>query len=286
MTLLELQQKIENKDAKLGVIGLGYVGLAVACEYSRVGFQVTGVDINVERIDQINQGRCPIEGEEPELSDLLAEVISAGRLIASRNYQELSNADAVLICVETPVEDDHKPKYAALLTACEQLGQVLKKDALVIIESTVAPGTCENIVKPALEKTTRERMNDGFYLGTCPERVMPGRLLKNLRTMNRVCGASNLDTSDVMISLYRKIVQADLDPSDLLTAELVKTTENAYRDVQIAFANEVALICEAVGGDYHRASERSRRWSRPESGRRSQPSGKPSHSPRPWRELR
>jgi len=255
MSLIELRQKIQNKDAKLGVIGLGYVGLAVACEFSRVGFMVTGIDINLDRIDQINQGKSPIEGEEPELSDLLVDMISAGRLIASSNYQELANADVILICVETPVGDDHKPKYNALLTACDQLGQVLKKGTLVIIESTVAPGTCENIVKPALEKSTGMRLGDGFYLGTCPERVMPGKLLKNLRSMNRVCGASNLETSDVMISLYREIVKADLDPSDLLTAELVKTTENAYRDVQIAFANEAALICEAIGGDVWRVRE-------------------------------
>ena len=133
--------------------------------------------------------------------------------------------------------------------ACQQLAEVLRPGVLVIVESTIAPGTIDNVVRPLLEQESGLRVNQDFYLGACPERVMPGKLLANLRHMNRVCGGSTPETSAVMVTLYRQIVEADLDMADPVTAELVKTTENAYRDVQIAFANEVALICEAVGAN-------------------------------------
>jgi UDP-N-acetyl-D-mannosaminuronic acid dehydrogenase len=112
-----------------------------------------------------------------------------------------------------------------------------------------------DLVLPLLEKHSHKKLNDGFYLGNCPERVMPGKLLKNLKTMSRVVGGMTSETSEVMIAMYKNIVEADLDPSDCITAELVKTVENAYRDVQIAFANEVALVAEAAGGDVWKVRE-------------------------------
>ena len=125
----------------------------------------------------------------------------------------------------------------------------------MIVESTIAPLTMKETVLPLLEQSSGRKVNSDFYLGNCPERVMPGKLLKNLRTLSRVCGGMTPETAETMIALYRHIVQADLDPADCITAELVKTTENAYRDVQIAFANEVALICEAVGADVWKVRE-------------------------------
>ncbi|MCI0395878.1 MAG: nucleotide sugar dehydrogenase [Chloroflexi bacterium] len=255
MLLAELRGKIENKQAVLGVIGLGYVGLPVAAAFARAGFRVIGGDIRAERVALINAGRSPIEGDEPGLAELLAEVTAAGRLRATTDYNELKPADAVLINVETPVDDDHRPRYAALKAACRALGPVLKDGALVIVESTIAPGTIDTIVRPLLEECTGRVTNDGFYLGACPERVMPGRLLSHLRAMSRVCGGSTPETAETMVALYRHVVEAELDVADPVTTELVKTAENAYRDVQIAFANEVALICEVVGADVWRVRE-------------------------------
>jgi UDP-N-acetyl-D-mannosaminuronic acid dehydrogenase len=255
MHLSELQTKIERREARLGVIGLGYVGLPVGCAFARAGFSVTGLDIKAERVATINAGRCPIEGDEPGLADLVAEVVAAGRFSASTDYNDLADADVIFIDVETPVDDDHHPRYVALSAACRSLGAVLKSGALVIVESTIAPGTVDRLVRPLLEATSGRRAGAGFYLGACPERVMPGKLLANLRQMSRVCGGDTPATAAVMVSLYRHIVEADLDTADPVTAELVKTTENAYRDVQIAFANEVALICEAAGGDVWRVRE-------------------------------
>lgn len=249
MSLNNLKKKIEAKQAKLGVIGLGYVGFPVACTFAAAGFEVTGIDLQEARVSKINQGISPIEGNEPGLPELVARVTSEKKLTASTNYKDLANCDVVLIAVETPVDESNKPRYEALRAALKSLGSVMKSGVLVVIESTIAPATMAKVVTPLLEESSKEVGVD-FYLGNCPERVMPGRLLSNLRNMSRVVGGSNPETAEVMVVLYRQIIlEADLDPVDCITAELVKTAENAYRDVQIAFANEVALIAEATGGN-------------------------------------
>jgi UDP-N-acetyl-D-mannosaminuronic acid dehydrogenase len=255
LLLAQLQDRIEAREAVIGVIGLGYVGLPVACSFAQAGFEVVGVDIDAGRVDLIQAGVSPIEGDEPGLADLLAEVVASGRFLATTEYDHLALADVVLIDVETPVDDDHIPRYRALQTAVRSLAPVLKRGGLVIVESTISPGTVDHLVRPLLEAETGRQANRDFYLGACPERVMPGKLLANLRQLSRVCGGSTPEVAETMAALYRHVVEADLDTADCLTAELVKTTENAYRDVQIAFANEVALICEAVGGDVWRVRE-------------------------------
>ena len=126
---------------------------------------------------------------------------------------------------------------------------MLKDGVLVIVESTVAPGTTEGLVGPLLEEASGKKLNEGFFLGTCPQRVMPGRLLKNLRELSRVCGGTSPETARAIAALYGTVVQGRLDPSDCVTAEIVKTAENTYRDVKIAFANELGLICESAGAD-------------------------------------
>lgn len=254
MSLSELQSKIEQRTAIVGVIGLGYVGLPVACAFASAGFQVIGVDVKAERVALINQGCNPIDGAEPGLTELLAKSVDARRLCATINYSDLAQADVILIDVETPVDETHSPQYIALAHACQNLAQVIRKDTLVIVESTIAPGTMKDVVRPLLEGSGK-KVNIDFFLGACPERVMPGKLLANLHSMSRVCGAYSSETSAAMIALYRHIVAADLDAADCITAELVKTAENAYRDVNIAFANELALICEVTGGDFLRVRE-------------------------------
>jgi UDP-N-acetyl-D-mannosaminuronic acid dehydrogenase len=249
MTLSTIQKKINNKSAKIGLVGLGYVGLPVACVFAQAGFDLVGVDLLAERVDAVNAGVSPVEGDEPGLSPLLADTVAGGKLRASIEYQSLRDRDIVLIAVETPVDENHKPTYQALRAALESLGPVLKSGALVIVESTLAPGTMRDLVRPTLEKSSQGTLNQDFYLGHCPERVMPGKLLANLRSVNRVLGGMTPETAETMVKLYSQVVDADLDPTDCLTAELVKTTENAYRDVNIAFANEVALVCETLGGD-------------------------------------
>ncbi len=254
-SLKRLRSKIENRDAVLGVIGLGYVGLPVACLFAEAGFRVVGVDLKADRVALINAGHSPIEGNEPGLSEVLSKVVHEGRLTATTDYSLLGDADVITINVETPVGNDHRPRYEALRTACSSLGSVLKPGALVIVESTISPGTMAQVVRPALEELPRGGADADFFLGHCPERVMPGKLLSNLRNLSRVCGGTTPETAEAMVVLYRQIIRGDLDVADCVTAELVKTAENAYRDVNIAFANELALICENVGGDVWKVRE-------------------------------
>ncbi len=245
-----LAQAIRDKKAKVAVIGLGYVGLPVACTLAQKGFLVSGIDRDEQKVAQIGAGICPMVGHEPGLAGLLADVIEAGRLRVGTDFADCQDAGIALIAVETPVDKESKgPSYGALRAALRRLGDNLRRGSLVIVESTIAPRTMEEVVKPLLEDTSGLKLDEDFYLAYCPERVMPGKLLANLRMCNRVMGGMSRKAGELARELYRHIVEADLDITDALTAELVKTTENAYRDVQIAFANEIALLCENVGAD-------------------------------------
>jgi UDP-N-acetyl-D-mannosaminuronic acid dehydrogenase len=245
-------EAIRDKEAKIAVIGLGYVGLAVACAFAEAGFPVLGVERDDTKAAQIKQGICPFGGREPGLPDLLAEVTKGGKLHVSTDYAGCRDANVALVTVETPIDGVSKrPDYEALRAALGALGSNLAPGTLVIIESTIAPQTMENVVEPLLEEKSGLKADRDFYLAYCPERVMPGKLLANLRTCNRVIGGMNPEASHLARELYRHIVDADLDVTDASTAELVKTTENAYRDVQIAFANEIALLCENAGVDVY-----------------------------------
>jgi UDP-N-acetyl-D-mannosaminuronic acid dehydrogenase len=232
------------------VVGLGYVGLPVACSFASRGFEVIGLDVVDAKVASINEGRSPIEGQEPGLDELLGVAVSGGRLRATTDYAACRAADVVLIAVETPVDGESRlPRYSALRSALTGLGPRLRQGALVVIESTLAPRTMHDVVLPLLEKASGRSSGRGFHLAHCPERLTPRRLLRNLKTMPRVVGGMTPEAAALAMALYRHIVDADLDPTDCLTAELVKTAENTYRDVQIAFANELALACEAIGGD-------------------------------------
>lgn len=255
MTLAELQKKIEKRTVKIAVVGLGYVGLPVAALLANKGFDVLGIEIKKERAAQINAGKSPIKGEEPGLNDLIESVVKKKTLWATSDYTKLSDREVVLVNVETPVNKEHVPEYAALRSAVKTLAENIQEGALVIIESTIMPGTMKNIVLPILEENSCRKCGDGFYLGNCPERVMPGKLLSNLHEMSRVVGGDSPETAAMMKAFYKHIVNADIDEVDWITAELVKTVENTYRDVQIAFANETALICEALGADVWRVRE-------------------------------
>jgi UDP-N-acetyl-D-mannosaminuronic acid dehydrogenase len=244
-----LQDRIRLRQARVGVVGLGYVGLPLACVLADVGFDVVGVDLKEQRVETINSGVSPIAGREDDLTELVPQIVGAGMLVATTQYSQLSDRDIILVCVETPVGDDHIARYEALRHVCKSLGPIVKVGALVIVESTVAPGTVDGMVRPLIETATGRREHGSVHLGHCPERVMPGKLLENMRSMSRVIGAESPVVGEVIRELYATFVRGELDITDCVSAELVKTAENAYRDVNIAFANELALICDRVGTD-------------------------------------
>jgi UDP-N-acetyl-D-mannosaminuronic acid dehydrogenase len=250
------EQRSREAKASVAVIGLGHVGLPVACAMAQAGFDVWGVERDPAKREQIAEGISPITGDEPGLAPLLQEVIERGALRVAGDPSECGQIDVFLVAVETPVDPvSRDPTYEALKGALSALGAHLKRGALVIVESTIAPGTMEHLVRPTLETTSGLSAERDFYLAYCPERVMPGKLLANLSSCNRVIGGVTPQAAQIAKELYGQFVEGDLDLTDALTAELVKTTENAYRDVQIAFANEIALLCENVGADVYEVRE-------------------------------
>lgn len=231
------------------MVGLGYVGLPLACSFASTGLRTIGYDIAAAKTERIDAGINPIEGDEPGLSGLLAEVHSKGLLHASTDPAALKDADAIFVCVDSPVDENKVPNLRFLRSAVGTIAKNMKKGALLSIESTIPPGTMENLVIPAVREDRGFIPGTDYLLVHCPERVMPGRLLRNIREYDRILGAYDEESAKVATEYYKRIVEGRMHPTTLVNAEITKTAENAYRDVQIAFANEVALLCEELGAD-------------------------------------
>ncbi len=245
----------------IAVIGMGYVGIPMAVLLADAGNNVIGIQRRSERsgwkIDWLNEGKCPIGGNEPDLPEMLKRVVSEGRFEVTDNYEVIAETDVVLIDVQTPTDEDHVPRYESLIEVCNKLGPYLKPGKVVIIESTVAPGTTEYMVKPILEKQSglNAGLPNGFGLCFSCERVMVGRLIHNIRLYPKIVGGIDEESAAIARSIYEPVVKAGVYSTNIMTAEVSKTVENAYRDVQIAFANEVALLCESLGIDVYKVRE-------------------------------
>ncbi|HUV90944.1 MAG TPA: nucleotide sugar dehydrogenase [Anaerolineae bacterium] len=239
------------------VIGMGYVGIPCAVLLADVpGFQVTGVQRRSERsgwkIDCLNSGRSPFEGNEPGLAELIQQVACVKKSFrVTDDFAVCREADVILIDVQTPTDGDHVPHYESLREASAEAGRYLRPGTLVILESTVAPGTTKHVVQPILERESGLQVGRGFYLAFSYERVMPGKLLEYITDFPRVVGGIDEESTRRAVALYSHIVKAEITPTDTVTAEVAKVVENAYRDVNIAFANEVALACERIGVDVY-----------------------------------
>lgn len=253
--------KFEFRNSKLiVVIGMGYVGIPCAALLADVaGHKVIGVQRRSERsgwkIDALNQGKSPFEGHEPGLAELIARVVEKGTFRVTDDVAVCRDADVILIDVQTPTDSGRVPQYLSLREVSAGVGQYMQKGTLVVIESTVAPGTTQNIVQPILEETSGMKAGKDFYLAFSYERVMPGKLLEYLVDFPRVVGGIDVQSTELAVELYHTIVKQEITATDVLTAELAKTVENAYRDVNIAFANEIALICESLGVDVYEMRE-------------------------------
>jgi UDP-N-acetyl-D-mannosaminuronic acid dehydrogenase len=234
---------------KVAVIGLGYVGIPLSALLASKGYDVVGIDVLQERVRAINKRELPLKGDEPGLAEMLAKVVKKGKLRATSSYESINDRTAIFVCVDTPISAEKRPDNSRLEGALKGIGRHMRKGALVILESTLAPGTMLGVVAKTLEHESGLTLGKDFKLAHCPERVMPGRLLHNITTYDRVIGGFDKQSTQRAQAIYSKLTKGKLHPTDLTTAEIVKTAENAYRDVQIAFANEVALISEKLGAD-------------------------------------
>ncbi|NQV55804.1 MAG: UDP-N-acetyl-D-mannosamine dehydrogenase [Rhodospirillales bacterium] len=247
----------------ISVIGLGYVGLPTAAIIATNGIRVTGIDTNLKTVETINRGKAPIV--EPDLDELIERAVTAGSLKA-RSTPEA--ADAFIIAVPTPLVGEREPDLKYLRKAAEDLAPVLEKGNLIILESTSPVGTTRNLaewlskMRSDLSFPDSKLDDPDINIAYSPERVLPGRILIELMANDRVIGGLTPTCSRRAVSMYKRFVNGECLITDAKTAELVKLAENAYRDTNIAFANELSLICEAVGVDVWEAVELANRHPR------------------------
>ena len=230
---------------KICVIGLGYIGLPTAAVFARSGVEVIGVDVNPKAVEIINSGKAHIV--EVDLDGLLHNVVENGNLKASLIPEE---ADAYLIAVPTPFKGDHEPDLAYVEAATRSIAPYVKLGSLIVLESTVPPGATEKIVE-WLEEERPDLKDAGgagkaYYAAHCPERVLPGRILIELVSNDRIIGGITTACSNKAKALYEIFVEGDCVITTARTAELAKLTENSFRDVNIAFANELSIICDKL----------------------------------------
>lgn len=223
---------------------MGYIGLPTACMLANNGFKVLGVDIDEEIINKLNSGKLHIE--EPELEKIFSSAFKNNRLRVSL---EPERSDVFIIAVPTPLDHRNKADLSYVISAANKIKEKIKKGNLVILESTSPPGTTRNIVGKIITNGTGFIAGRNYYLAFCPERVLPGKIVYELENNDRIVGGVDKKSSEAAESIYRTFVKGRIFLTDLETSELVKLAENTYRDINIAFANELSLICKDYGID-------------------------------------
>ncbi|MFN8378448.1 MAG: nucleotide sugar dehydrogenase [Anaerolineae bacterium] len=240
-----LLDRIERRDALVAIVGLGYVGLPLAVEFAEVGFRVVGLDISSAKVDALNRGESYI----PDIpTESIRRLVADGRLRATTNYADLREADAISICVPTPLRKTRDPDMSYVIQAVDSVTEIAHPGLLVILESTTYPGTTTELVVPKLE-TQGYRAGEDVFVAFSPERIDPGNKHYGVRNTPKVVGGVNPASTEVAVALYGKAVEHVVPVSDPTTAEMVKLLENTFRAVNIGLANEMAVMCDKLGID-------------------------------------
>jgi UDP-N-acetyl-D-glucosamine dehydrogenase len=240
-----LLERIDARTAHVGVIGLGYVGLPLAVEFARAGFEVTGFDVDAAKAADINAGRSYI----PDVSAAdVAAVVCAGKLKATTDMSLLAEMDAIDICVPTPLRKTKDPDLSYVVLAVEGVAATLKRGQLVILESTTYPGTTDEVVQPTLEAKGL-RADEDFFLAFSPERVDPGNQRFTTKNIPKIVGGIGPASTQVAAALYKSTVDHVVPVGSTRVAEMVKLLENTFRAVNIGLVNEIALMCNKMDID-------------------------------------
>ena len=242
---MHLKEKLETRQARIGVIGLGYVGLPLAVEFAKAGFDVTGFDVDASKIAEINAGRSYIL-DVP--TDEVAECVKAGRLRATTDMSKLGEMDAIDICVPTPLRKTKDPDMSYVVSAAEQIAKYIHPGMLIVLESTTYPGTTAEVLQPMFEARGL-KVGEGFFLAFSPERVDPANEKFNTRNTPKVVGGTTPACSEVAAALYSAAVDTVVPVSSTQVAEMVKLLENTFRAVNIGLVNEIALMSHRMNID-------------------------------------
>ena len=242
---MSLQQKIERREAVVGIVGLGYVGLPLAVAFAEAGFQVIGIDIDARKVAALQRGESYVEDVADETLDALQ-----GRIEATTDLSALARCDSVSICVPTPLRKTGDPDMSYIVAAADDVAQHLHHGMLVVLESTTYPGTTSEVVLPRLTGNGQDlKVGRDFYLCFSPERIDPGRRDWTTRTTPKVIGGVTPACLEMGIALYGAALETIVPVSSTEAAEMVKLLENTFRAVNIAMVNEVLLICDRLGLD-------------------------------------
>lgn len=239
---------------KIGVVGMGYVGIPSAALFAEKfrfvwGFQRASKTSGY-KIEMLNNGKCPLKGEEPRLEELIRKVRMERKFECTSDFSKIGEVDAVTIAIQTPFKDAKalEPDFSALEEGLRQVGRYLNPGTLVVLESTVTPGTTKGLAARILDEESGLRAGEDYALAHAPERVMVGRLIRNIQEHDRIVGGINKESTQRAIELYKPVLtKGKIIPMDATAAEVTKTAENTFRDLQIAAINQLALYCEAMG---------------------------------------
>lgn len=242
----DLILKLKNKTAKLGVVGLGYVGLPLAVEKAKAGYEVIGFDVQDEKVKMVNEGHNYI-GDV--VDEDLKELVKVGKLRATTDFSFVNDVDTVCICVPTPLDLYKQPDISYVVNSTKSVAKYLHRGMLVVLESTTYPGTTEEVLRPILEESGLKCGVD-FFLAFSPERVDPGN--KEFKTKNtpKVVGGCTTECTEVAATLYRNVLEGEIyTVSSPAVAEMEKILENTFRNINIGLANEMAILCKRMGID-------------------------------------
>ena len=239
-------EKINNKTAKVGVVGLGYVGLPLAVEKANAGYETIGFDVQEKRVESVNAGQNYI-GDV--VDEELKKLVKDGTLRATADFSFVKDVDTICICVPTPLDLYKQPDLSYVVSSTKSVAQYLHKGMLVILESTTYPGTTEEVLKPILEESGL-KCGEDFFLAFSPERVDPGNKEYNTKNTPKVVGGCTEECTEVAAALYRNILEGDIHTvSSPAVAEMEKILENTFRNINIGLANEMAILCNRMGID-------------------------------------
>jgi UDP-N-acetyl-D-glucosamine dehydrogenase len=237
-----LEKKILQHRAKIGIIGLGYVGLPLAIEFAQAGFDVTGIEVDKDKVKMINQGNSYIQDVK---QNELKELVRRGKLKATGDFSVLKEMDAVSICVPTPLRKTRDPDISYILAAVEEIAKYLHKGQLIVLESTTYPGTTREIILPKLA-SKKFLVGKDFYLAFSPERIDPGNKQYTLKNTPKIVSGITRKCTGITSLLYKQIIDEVVPVSTTESAEMVKLLENTFRIVNVGLVNEIALICDRL----------------------------------------